>query len=209
MAQRDVPTARAALARVLKEATGVFDALLAPYELPSRVPPGAPIGPPVKVPYKAGRSEVRAIADRKAREGLSSWYLHQVAEREAQLRKFVGDYRKGLYKRMPSADWLGMVERFRDAVLTDIHTAQQAPRGWDRRALGGTGKQPAGSPQDLLTPGEIAPELGIGERSVRRRIQEGRLGPWRKEGTRWVIGRDEFMRYWAARLLDSDMPRPT
>ena len=61
--------------------------------------------------------------------------------------------------------------------------------------------------QDLLTPRDVAPELKMGERSIRRKIQEGTLGPWRKDGSRWVIGRDEFMRFWAARLLDSDMPR--
>jgi len=199
---------REALEHVLESTNVLFDALLEPFETLAESHPDATIGAPIEAPYIARTSAVREAAERVTRGGRSAWSLYQVAERENQLKGFVRDYRKGLYRSTTAAQWVDMLRNFREAILGDVHTAQQAPRGWDRLDLANNVAKPSSDEADLLTPRDVAPELRLGERTVRRKIQEGQLGPWRKSGSRWVIGRDEFLRFWAGQYLDSDVPKP-
>ena len=210
MTRGEAPAMREALEHVLESTNLLFDALLEPFETLAETHPDATIGAPIEAPYIARTSAVREAADRVARGGRSAWSLYQVAERENQLKAFVRDYRKGLYRSTTAAQWVDMLRGFREAILGDVHTAQQAPRGWDRLDLtnNAAGRAAPEGDADLLTPREVAPELRMGERTVRRKIQEGQLGPWRKVGARWVIARDEFLRFWAGQYLDPDVPRP-
>lgn len=208
MTEGEGPATRKALERVLESANVLFDALLEPFEALAESHPDATIGAPVDVPYIARTSAVREATQQVTRGGRTAWSLFQVRERENQIKTFVRDYRRGLYRATTAARWVDMLRAFREAVLGDVNTALQAPRGWDRLDLANHVGEAETSDTDLLTPREVAPELGIGERTVRKRIQAGRLGPWRKQGARWVIGRDEFLRYWASVYLDSDVPRP-
>jgi len=208
MTQGEAPAARVALEHVLESTNVLFDALLEPFETLAESHPDASIGSPIEVPYIPRTSAVREAAEHVIRGGRSGWSLYQVAERENQLKAFVRDYRKGLYRATTSAQWVDMLRNFREAILADVRTALQAPRGWDRIDLANNVAKPENGDADLLTPRDVAPELGIGERTVRRKIQDGQLGPWRKSGSRWVIGRDEFLRYWAGQYLDPDVPRP-
>ncbi len=208
MTRGDAPAARKALVQVLESVGMLFDALLGPFDALAETSPDTSIGAPVEVPYIARTSVVREAAERATQGGRSGWSLYQVAERENQLKSFVRDYRKGLYRTTTAAGWVDMLRKFREAILADVQTALQAPRGWDRLDLANNHAKPDGGQADLLTPRDVAPELRLGERTVRRKIQEGKLGPWRKEGSRWVIGRDQFLRFWASRFLDSDVPRP-
>lgn len=208
MTEAEAPVVRDALEHVLESTNVLFDALLEPFEALAETQPDASIGAPVEVPYVPRTSAVREAAERVRRGRHSGWSLYQVAERENQLKAFVRDYRKGLYRSTSAARWVEMMRNFREAILGDVHTALQAPRGWDRLDLANNVANSEGDATDLLTPRDVAPELGIGERTVRRKIQDGRLGPWRKKGSRWVIGRGEFLRYWAGVYLDPDVPRP-
>lgn len=208
MTEGEAPAVRDALEHVLESTQVLFDALIEPFEALADTHPDATIGAPVEVPYIPRTSAVREAADRVNRGRQGGWSLYQVAERESQLKTFVRDYRKGLYRSTSASRWVEMLRNFREAILGDVHTALQAPRGWDRLDLANHVAPKGGDANDLLTPREVAPELGIGERTVRRKIQDGQLGPWRKQGSRWVIGRDEFLRYWAGQYLDPDVPRP-
>ena len=208
MTRGEAPATHAVLETVRESVSVLFDALLVPFEALAESHPDAAIGAPVEVPYVARTSAVRKVAEDVVRGGRSGWSLYQVAERESQVKSFVRDYRRGLYRATTSAQWVDMLRTFREAILADVNTALQAPRGWDRLDLAKQVEKPAGDGGDLLTPRDVAPELGIGERTVRKRIQAGRLGPWRKRGSRWVIARDDFLRYWAGVYLDPDVPRP-
>lgn len=208
MTRGEAPAMREALEHVLESTSVLFDALLQPFETLAATHPDAPIGAPIEAPYIPRTSAVRDAAERVTRGGRSAWSLYQVAERENQIKAFVRDYRKGLFRSTTAAQWVDMLRNFREAILGDVHTAQQAPRGWDRLDLANNVQKQDSNDADLLTPRDVAPELRIGERAVRRKIQEGQLGPWRKSGARWVIGRDEFLRFWAGQYLDSDVPKP-
>lgn len=208
MTRGEAPAAREALEHVLESTTVLFEALLTPFEALADSSPDATIGAPVEVPYIPRTTDVRSVAETVKRGGRNGWSLYQVAERENQIKSFVRDYRQGLYRATRAADWVSMVRNFRDAILADVHTALQAPRGWDRLDLANDVPPGVESTAGLLTPRDVAPELKLAERTVRRRILEGKLGPWRKEGSRWVIGRDEFVRHWAGINLDADVPRP-
>ena len=208
MTRGETPVIREALEHVLESTNVLFDALLEPFETLAESHPDATIGAPIEAPYIARTSAVREAAEGVTRGGRSAWSLYQVAERENQLKGFVRDYRKGLYRSTTAAQWVDMLRNFREAILGDVHTAQQAPRGWDRLDLANNVAKPSSDEADLLTPRDVAPELRLGERTVRRKIQEGQLGPWRKSGSRWVIGRDEFLRFWAGQYLDPDVPKP-
>jgi len=208
MTRGETPATQEALEHVLESTTVLFEALLDPFEALAETHPDATIGAPIEVPYIPRTSNVRTAAEAVTRGGRNGWSLYQVAERENQVKTFVRDYRRGLYRTTPAAEWVSMLRNFRDAILGDVHTALQAPRGWDRLDLANHTAPSASVGGDLLSPRDVAPELGLAERTVRRRIQDGKLGPWRKEGSRWVIGRDDFMRYWAGQFLDADVPRP-
>ena len=208
MTRGDAPAMRLALEQVLESTNVLFDALLGPFEILAATHPDASIGAPIEVPYVPRTSTVRELAEQVTRGGRSGWSLYQVAERENQLKAFVRDYRRGLYRATTAAQWVDMLRNFREAILGDVHTAQQAPRGWDRLDLANNVPKQDTDEADLLTPRDVAPELRLGERTVRRKIQEGQLGPWRKTGARWVISRDEFLRFWAGQYLDPDVPRP-
>ena len=207
MNEGEAPAVREALEHVLESTNVLFDALLEPFEALAATHPDATIGAPIEVPYIPRTSAVREATEEVHRGGRSGWSLIQVAERENQLKAFVRDYRRGLYRATSASQWVDMLRTFREAILGDVHTALQAPRGWDRIDLANNVAH-AEDDKDLLTPRDVAPELGIGERTVRRKIQDGQLGPWRKKGSRWVIPRDEFLRYWAGVYLDPDVPRP-
>jgi len=211
MTQSAVPAVRDALGHVRESAELVFDAMLEPYAALAKADPSAVIGRPVRVPEFARSNAVRQVVDEATRHGKGAWALSQVEERQRQIVEFVADYRKGLYRETPTADWVGRVKQFRDAVRADLNTAMQAPKGWDRVNLLNTDATKApGFDKDILTSKDVAAELGLAERTVRRKIQEGKLGPWRKQGSRWVITRQEFLHFWADRLLetDSDVPHP-
>lgn len=209
MTRSEFSAVREALEHVRESATLVFEALLTPYEALDDVEPDVVLGIPVDVPEYVRTSAMRAVTDQVTHGGRGAWALEQLGERERQIQEFVHNYRRGLYSQITAADWVAKVRRFRDAVLADINTALQAPRGWDRLDLSGDGGGKGGAlEKDFLTPKDVAPELGIGERSVRRRIQAGKLGPWSKQGSRWVISKDAFLRFWGDQLVDSDVPRP-
>lgn len=208
MTRGEAPATREALEHVLESTTVLFEALLEPYEALAETDPDATVGVPRDVPYLPRTSDLRAVAERVLRGGRNAWSLYQVAERENQIKSFMRDYRRGLYRSTRAGDWVSMMRNFRDAILGDVHTALQAPRGWDRLDLANNVAPAESTAGDLLTPRDVAPDLNLAERTVRRRIQDGKLGPWRKEGSRWVIGREEFMRYWAGQYLDADVPRP-
>lgn len=198
-----------ALERVLDSASAVFEALLQPYEALADAEPDTPIGAPLPVPDFATTQAVREIIARVVGGGRPGWALEQVEERQREVHEFVAAYRRGDFRESSAANWVGEVREFRDAVLSDLHTAMQAPRGWARIDLGpvAAARHHAGG-NDLLTPKDAARELRLPERTVRRRILQGDLGPWRKEGSRWVIARDAFLRHWGDRMLATDAPRP-
>lgn len=211
MTRTEVPAVREALEHVRESVAVVFEAMLEPYAALAHADPSAVLGRPVRIPEFVRVAGVRAVVEEAARHGKGAWALNQVEERQRQIAEFAADYRKGLYRDTSAADWVGKVKQFRDAVDADLNTAMQAPKGWDRvNLLKSAGKIP-GFDKDVLTSKDVAAEFGMGERTVRRKIQEGKLGPWRKQGSRWVITRQEFLRFWADMLLesDSDVPRPT
>lgn len=193
----------------VREAIGVlFDALIEPYETLAASDPDAVLGAPASSPIYMSPVSVRALAERIEQNGRSAWALGQVEERESQVRELLGDYRKGLYANTTAVEWLSMLGKFREAVMGDVNTAMQAPKSSAQIRLASPNSHPPGFDKDVLTPKDVAPQLGIDERTVRRRITDGHLGPWRKQGRKWVISRDAFLRYWDQLASDSDMPRP-
>lgn len=208
MAQSQTRELTQALEGVLESVSLVFDALLRPYETLAATDGRSVLGSPLRVPPFVRSVALREAADQIEARGRSAWSLHQVETRENQLGAFLSDYRKGRYRATPVGEWVGMVSRFRDGVLADLHTAMQAPRGWDRLHLGQPPAVGTHHDADLLGPKDVAAELRIAERTARRRIQEGKLGPWRKRGSRWVITRGAFHRYWERLIEDDDVPRP-
>ena len=209
MPESETPAVREALEHVRECADLVFEALLSPYEALANADPSTPIGQPTRIPEYPYTSGVRAVVEEAAKNGKGAWSLHQVDERQKQISDLIHEYRSGRYAKTSAAEWVSKVRTFRDAVQADVNTAMQAPRGWDRLDLLNGGKTD-GIQKNLLSPRDVAPELKLAERTVRRRILEGHLGPWRKQGSRWVISREEFLRFWADRLLetDSDIPHP-
>lgn len=151
---------------------------------------------------------MRLLAEQIEGSGRSAWALRQVEEREAQVSALLRDFGKGLYAGTSAFDWLAMLTKFREAVLTDVNTALQAPKTPARIRLSRPSVPKNGLEKEELSPQDVAPELGVDARTVRRRIQAGQLGPWRKDGRRWVISREAFLRYWDQLASDSDLPRP-
>lgn len=210
MSQSVKPAVREALERVRENAAVVFEALLTPYQSLADAEPGVALGAPVTIPDYERTSGVRRVVEEARRNGRGAWALQQVEERQIQVEDLVRDYRKGLFAETAAADWVGRVQRFRDAVHADLNTAMQAPRGWDRLELRSASGHGDGTSEELLTPKDVAPQLSMGERTVRRKIQEGKLGPWQKQGSRWVIPKEAFLRFWSDLLVDADadVPRP-
>ncbi len=209
MAEVEGRAVHQALESVHDRISSVFAALLEPYAALADSSPDAAIGEPHALPGYVKPVDMHGVAESVVRNGRGGWALFQVDEREGQLLEFLQDYRRGLYRRTTASEWVRKVELFRDAVLADVNTALQAPRGWDRLDLSNrSARNGKSGGEDLLTPKDVAPELKLGERTVRRRILEGKLGPWRKEGSRWVIQRDAFWKYWSDCLLDSDSDVP-
>ena len=209
MTRGEAPAMREALEHVLESTNLLFDTLLEPFETLAETHPDAPIGAPIDAPYIPRTSAVREAAEQVTRGGRGGWSLYQVDERENQIKGSCGTT-DGASTARPRrrSGWTGSVA-FRDAVLADVNTALQAPRGWDRLDLSNrSARNGKSGGEDLLTPKDVAPELKLGERTVRRTILEGKLGPWRKEGSRWVIQRDAFWKYWSGQYLDSDVPQP-
>ena len=158
------------LGSVLESVTLAFESLLGPYEKLAMADSSAAIGSPLQLPTIGRSAQLRTLADRIEAGGRNAWALHQVETRENQLGTVLEDYRHGRYSTTSVGDWVAMVSRFRDGVVADIHTAMQAPRGWDRLALGARSSS-AGEPMqaETLTPQDVAPELRLNERTVRRR----------------------------------------
>lgn len=211
MSEHEVPKVRETLDRVRDSAEVVFESLLEPYEALARADPSAALGAPTDMPRFAPCDAVKQVVEEAARHGKGAWSLNQVEERQRQICDLLDEYKKGLYRETTVADWVLKVKRFRDAVWADLNTALQAPKGFDRvNLLGNDAAAVPGFDKELLTSKDVAAELKLGTRTVRRHIQEGKLGPWRKQGSKWVISREEFLRFWADRLLqsDSDVPRP-
>jgi len=187
-----------------------LDGLGEPYSALATTEPDAALGAPLPVGAYRSPVSVRALAERIEANGRNAWALRQVEERETQLRELVEEFRRGAFATTAAADWTAMVEKFREALLADILTARQDPRGWARIDL--SNRSPSGNgaaATALLTPRDVAAELSLSEREVRRRIQEGLLGPWHKSGSRWVISREAYLRHWERAADDADLPRPT
>lgn len=208
MAESEPKELKQTLGGVLESITLAFESLLGPYEKASMADGDAALGSPLRLPTFGRSAELRRLSDQIEAGGRNAWALHQVETRENQLGTVLDDYHHGKYSTTPTGDWVAMVSRFRDGVLADVHTAMQAPRGWDRLNLGGQTASTGQSDTDLLTPKDVAGQLKLAERTVRRRVLEGKLGPWRKRGNRWVITRGAFHRYWERLLEDDDVPRP-
>ena len=209
MAELESQEVASTLEGVREAVAHALDALTAPYERLASTDGEAVLGSPVRMPTFGRSAKLRALADRIEEGGRNAWALHQVETRENQLGAVLEDYQHGRYSTTPVGDWITMVSRFRDGVLADIHTAMQAPRGWDRLHLGASSRPTGAADGAVLTPKHVAKELGLAERTVRRRILKGELGPWRKRGSRWVISREAFHRHWERLLEDDDVPRPT
>ena len=183
MTRGEAPAMRAALDQVLESTNVLFDALMGPFETLAESHPDASIGAPIEVPYVPRTSTVREVAEQVTRGGRSGWSLYQVAERENQLKAFVRDYRRGLYRATTAAHWVDMLRNFRNAILGDVHTAQQAPRGWDRLDLANNVPKRDADAADLLTPrpGRLARRQGRRGTQARQRQDCGghsrRVGP--------------------------------
>lgn len=186
----------------------LLDALQEPYQTLARAEPDAVLGAPIPVPSYRSPVDVRRLAARVEENGRNAWALRQVEEREGQIRGLQRDYAKGLYSTMSVDQWLAMLTKFREAALGDVLTAMQAPRGWAQIDLMRRNNHAKPFDKDVLSPADVAPELGLAERAVRQRIAEGRLGPWKKEGGRWRITRTAFLQYWDRLAADSDLPHP-
>lgn len=186
----------------------LFDALTESYAALASAEPDAALGAPLALPAYVSPVSLRALATRIEGYGRNTWALRQVEKREAQVKELLHDYRRGAYSTTSVEQWLAMVRTFREAVQGDLNTAMQAPKGWAMIDLAAPGNHRDTLEKPLLTPREVAPQLGVSEKDVRRRIQEGRLGPWRKQGGRWVISRSAFLRYWDQLASDSDQPHP-
>jgi hypothetical protein len=186
----------------------LFGALREPYETLAIGDPEAALGGPLAAPTYRSPVNLRAIASRVEENGRNAWALHQVEEREDQIKGLLRDYTRGLYSTMSVAEWFAMIDKFREASLADVMTAMQAPKGWAQIDLANRNNH--GHPLDkpVLSPRDVAPELGLDERTVRRQIAAGKLGPWEKAGGRWTISGSAFRRYWDRLASDSDLPHP-
>ena len=208
MAQSESHELVKALEGVLESMNLAFEALLQPYERLAATDGNAVLGSPLRLPTYARSVALQTLSDKIEAGGRNAWALHQVETRENQLGAVMEDYQHGKYSTTSVGDWVAMVVRWRDGVLADVHTAMQAPRGWDRLHLGVAVPSKGQRDADLLTPKDVAAQLRLAERTVRRRVKDGKLGPWRKRGSRWVISRGAFHRYWERLLEDDDIPRP-
>ncbi len=208
MAESETRDLTQTLQGVLEATTLAFESLLAPYEKLASADGDAALGSPLRLPTFGRSPQLKTLADRIEAGGRNAWALHQVETRESQLGTLLDDYVHGKYSATSVADWVSQVTRFRDGVFADIHTAMQAPRGWDRLNLAGTAVPAGQDDGEWLTPKDVAADLKLAERTVRRRVLEGKLGPWRKRGNRWVITRGAFHRFWERLLQDDDVPHP-
>ncbi len=197
-----------ALEGVREAVSLALDALSGPYEALAADDPDAVIGAPIAHAVYASPAGLRAVATKIEASGRNAWALRRVEERESQVRELIQDYRRGAYSTTSASAWLSMVQTFREGVIADVLTAMQAPRGWDRIDLDGGNHRAAPLDQPVLSPKDVAPQLGLDEREVRRRIHEGRLGPWKKQGGRWTITREAFFRFWDQLASDADEPHP-
>lgn len=186
----------------------LFEALREPYETLATAEPDAVLGSPVATVAYRTPVDLGRIAKRVEENGRNAWALKQVDERQGQIRGLLQDYEKGLYSTMSVSEWLAMLSKFREAALADVMTAKQAPKGWARINLAQRNNHEHPLDKPVLSPKDIAPQLGLDERAVRRRIADGRLGPWKKEGGRWRISRTAFLQYWDRLASDSDQPHP-
>ena len=197
----------AALHDLRHDVASYFHLLRQPYEALARREPGAAIQHPRDVATSRWTYPFRELAAGILRAGGEVWPLYRVDRRQRQIEDFDHDYHAGRYGGVPAGEWLTMLSEFERLVLEDVQAAQRALSSWRQLQLPVLSVE---GEKEIWTPADAARHMGVGTPALRRSIREGRAGPWRREGSRWRIRREEFLKHFSENASESGVAaKPT